>query len=439
MGYNVKLINRTEREAKIKAAVAASTGLEDFWDFRGQKIALKVVRIEVGLPIYRMENYRAYTDQTEYTIRGKKPINYFRTGQETESIQQLQHGILAKLARTGRAGSIIPIVDVLKKEKQRESILITHTGVVVNGNRRLAGMRELLMEPPGCQEFSYVTCMVLPEDALPEEIVDIEAALQAKPETRLDYDWIGDCQLIKKLQSMGRSTAQIGDKLNRKEKEIKNSLQALTEADLYLKEWTKTEGEYSKVREAEQFFKDIPELLQGKTPQLEEGSRVIAWTLFDNKGVLGERLYAFNSTFGKRAADVLDQVASDLDLSLETVSNSPTDGSFDVAIDEESSTVSYEPVIEALRDPARRDEAIDTLIEACKGVIESEKSKKSGSAALKAVTAAHTKLIEVDLSKAAADTHGAIDKQLDAVIKKAAELKGKLAKYKESNAKTPTK
>jgi hypothetical protein len=428
MGYKVKMTNRTVREAKIKAAVAVATETDVFWDFRGQKTKLKVIRIEVGLPIYRMENYRAYTEQKEYTIREKKPGNYFQAGQENESIQQLQHEILAKLARTGREGSITPVIEVLKKERQREPLLMTHTGMMVNGNRRLAAMRELGLEP-GFTEFEYVTCMVLPEDTLPEEIVDIEAALQAKPETRLDYDWVGDCQLIKRLQSMGRSIVQIGDKLNRKEKEIKNSLQALTEAELYLKEWAGSEDEYSKVSDAEQFFKDIPDLLQGKTPQLEQGSRVIAWTLFDNKADLGDRLYAFNSTFGKRAADVLDRVAGDLGLPLETISKPPGDSEFAVDIAEEETTVSYEPVIKALRDPAKREQAVEILIEACKGVIEFEKSKKSGNAALKAVSTAHSKLIEVDLSKADPDTFGAIDKQLDAIIKKSAELKTKVEAY----------
>jgi hypothetical protein len=431
MAYKVQLTNRSVREAKIRAAVAASSESEDFWDFRGQKTRLKVIRVEAALPIYRMENYRAYTEQKEYIVREKKPAGYFQTGQENESVQQLQHEILAKLARTGRDGSIAPVIEVLKKEKQREPLLMTHSGVMVNGNRRLAAIRELALETR-MPAFDYVSCMVLPEDALPEDIIDIEAALQAKPETRLDYDWVGDCQLIKKLQSMGRSIPQIADRLNRKEKEIRNSLQAMAEAEMYLKEWKGSEGEYSRVRDAEQFFNDLPDLLQGKTTQLEEGSRVIAWTLFDNRADLGDRLYAFNTTFGKKAADVLDRVAGDLGLPLEKVSKPTPEGEFAIDIDEDGTMISYEPVINALRDPKKREQAVEALIEACRGVVESEKSKKTGSAALKAVTTAHSKLLEVDLSKADPDTFDAIEKQLDSVLKKAAEIKSKVQGYKQA-------
>src|SRR5262249_34967053 len=157
---------------------------------RSKETPLKVIRIDISLPIYRMENFRTFIDQTEYAVKEKKPNTFFLMGQELESVQQLQHDILDKLARTGRADSITPVIEVLKKEKQRESILITSTGVVVNGNRRLAAMRELWKESKeDYPEFSHVNCMVLPDDTTPEEIVDIEADLQAKPETKLDYDW----------------------------------------------------------------------------------------------------------------------------------------------------------------------------------------------------------------------------------------------------------
>ena len=115
-------------------------------------------------------------------------------------------------------------------------------------------------------------------------------------------------------------------------------------------------------------------------------------------------------------------------------SSGSIEGEFSIAVDDDSSLVSYDPIIEALRDPASREEAVEILIETCQGVIESEKDKKSGSAALKAITTAHSKLLEVDLSRASADTHGAMNKQLDAIIKKATELKGKLEKYKDAKA-----
>jgi hypothetical protein len=430
--YRVKVTNRPERETIIRKSLEASDKEEEFYDFRNRTTLLKIIQVRIDLLIYRTENFRTFTDQKEYIVRERKPPDYFQAGQENETVQQVQHGLLVKLAREGRLDSVVPIIDVLKKERQRERILITQGGVVVNGNRRLAAMRELYADNPGeYAHFSHVDCQVLPPDALPEDIIDIEASLQAKPETKLDYDWIGDCQLINKLVTIhGKgSLPEVARRLNRREKEVRNSLQALTEADLYLKDWAKAEGEYSRVRDGEQLFKDLPALLENKDATLIEGSRVIAWMLYDNRKKLGGRLYGFNLAFGKKAADVLDRVANNLGVPLDEAPVETGEG-FEVALDDNEGAFSYEPVIEALRDPERHSETVETLIDVAEDVVESERNRRSGKAALKAVVDAHAKLVGVDLSKAAADSYAALEKQLDAVISKAGELKEKLSKYK---------
>jgi hypothetical protein len=428
--YQVQMESPAIREAKILASVNASTETRDFYDFRNQKTQLKLVRIASNLLVYRMENFRTYIDQQTYIIREGKPADFFLAGQENESVQQLQHEILAQLARKGRADSIVPVIDVLKIEKQREPILINHRGVVVNGNRRLAGMRELFNEDSSANaEFSHIDCLVLPADTTPEEIIDIEARLQAKPETKLDYDWIGDCLLIQKLLDLGRTTAQVADRLNRKQSEIKNSLAALGEASVYLKDWAKAEGDYTRVRDSEQFFKDIPGLVQGKEEGLADASRVIAWNLFENRDQLDDRLYAFNTVFGKNAADVMDRVAERLGIPLggDAIDD---DGSFEVDVDASETAAAYQPVIDALRDPAKKEEALDVLIEVSRSVLEQERGRKSSGAALKAIIAANTRLSEVDLSRADPSTYVTICRQLEQITKRASDLHAALEKLR---------
>jgi hypothetical protein len=434
MTYQVKLQSAAGREAKIYASVMAREETRDFYDFRNQKTKLPFIRVPEDLLIYRMENFRTYIEQREYVIREKKPLEYFLVGQENESVQQLQHEILAKLARRGVSDSVVPVINVLRTERQREPLLITHRGVVVNGNRRLAGMRELLDEDAAVfADLAYADCLVLPPDATTSEIVDIEAALQAKPETRLDYDWIGDCLLIQRLLDLGKNVEQVADRLNRKPAEVRNSLAALTEANLYLKDWAKAEGEYSRVVDAEQLFNDLPGLIQGKEPALAEASRVIAWNLLENKNELSERLYAFNITIGKQAADVLDRVSSELGIPLEGAA-AEDDGSFAVDVDATDGPSSYQPIIDAFRDTARKDEAVESLIEACRDVVERERGKKSGAAALKAITAANTRLTEVDLGRADKTTYVGIEKQLDQITKRVTDLKETLVKLRDAAA-----
>src|SRR5690606_27619980 len=117
--------------------------------------------------------------------------------------------------------SIANIDEVLVLEGQREAILITSTGVVVNGNRRLSAMRELYAtDPTKYSKFTHVKCAVLPSDASADDIDDVEAALQARPQTKLDYDWIGEAQLVRRQLQKGRSIDQVAAQLRRKSAEI---------------------------------------------------------------------------------------------------------------------------------------------------------------------------------------------------------------------------
>lgn len=429
MSYQIIIVSRAEREARIKKGLAAPVGEFEFHDFRNAPIKLLEIVLGIEVPIYRMENYRTFTDQREYILKEGLSPAYFTAGQEVESVQQVQHNLLATLARRGVADSVVPVIDVLQKEKQREAILITSSGVVVNGNRRLAAMRELLPKEPS---FSHVRCAVLPEDATGDDILNIEAALQAKPETKLEYDWIGDAQLVSRLVTLHKGTAEVARRLDRSEKEIKNAMLALAEADIYLKEWANAEGAYSKVREdAEQLFKDLPKQLEGKDPALQRASRAIAWTLFDNKDKLPGRVYSFNPAFGRLAAEVLDKVASDLGLSTETKAADEDDGGFAVDVGFDEAPISYDAVVDALK--SDKDEAaVDALIEAAQNAVEFARGQKSGQAALKAVQQAHAKLMAVDVQRAALETRAPMRKQLEAIAQLTEALVKKIDAYKDS-------
>ncbi|WP_156397253.1 ParB/RepB/Spo0J family partition protein [Sphingomonas sp. Root50] len=417
MTFSVKVVPRADREAMIKKQLENPQGDEDFYDFRSQKSKLKVIRVDINLPVYRMENFRTYTDQKEYIAKEKLDADYFLKGQELQSVQQKQHDILKKLSET-KKGTVPLIGDVLQKDGQRERLLISSTGVVINGNRRLSAMRELGTE--------YVDCMVLPADATADEIVDIEANLQAKSETKLDYDWIGDAQLINRLVNMGRSPKDIAERLNRTKADIENSLQALAEADIYLKDWADAPGEYSRVRDdAGQLFKDLPKLIAGKDQALQQGSRVIAWTLFENRDKIQGRVYAFNAAIGKLAADVLERMSEELDVSITPSDEDDDESGFEIDFGGETE-VDYAPLIEHLRDDETKDDAIEALVEACQAAIDAQVGKNSTKAALKAITQAHSKLVSVDISTAAPDTYHGMQKQLESIATLVAKLHEKV-------------
>lgn len=118
MPYPVTLIDRAQREAQIDLSLKTSTKFEDFYEFRGAKISLPVVRLPIGLLIYRMENFRTFSEQTEYIATEKKPADLFSAGQESELVQQTQHGILARMAVKSKSDAK-SVLDVLAKSKAR--------------------------------------------------------------------------------------------------------------------------------------------------------------------------------------------------------------------------------------------------------------------------------------------------------------------------------
>jgi hypothetical protein len=418
MTYSTKVTPLSERQALIKKGLATSTKHgETIYDFKGDRYVPPVVSLRIDVPVYRMENCRTFSEQqNEIALKGF-PKDFFEKGQEQNSVQSAQHAILASLAKKGTT-SVSPIVDVLDKDGQREPILVTSTGVVVNGNRRLAAMRELFRREDGSidKRFEYVECAVLPEDTSADEIDDIEASLQARPQTKLDYDWIGDAQLIRRQVNKNRTTREVADQLRRSKPEIENLLQAIDEADLYLSKWLEKPGQYALISsDAEQIFGDLPKRLNGKSAALQDASRLIAWNLLENRDKLAGRLYGYNAAFGKLAPKVLELVAEQLDVNLKGSPRVEEGDDADFSFEVDGGDVeNYAPLFSIFKSDGK-EQAIDALIEACESAIEGEKGRASAGAALKTVSLAHSKLAGVDVSTAGAPTLSPILKQIESI------------------------
>lgn len=423
MNYPISIIPRAERMAVISRRYEASEELgEPIYEFRGGVHRPKVISLPVNLPVYRMENCRAFSAQQTEIAREGLDKNYFAKGQEVASAQMAQHKILAELARRGTE-SVTPIFEVLEKEGQRETILISSSGVVVNGNRRLSAMRELLHQRDGSvdQRFEHVRCAVLPPDTARDEIDDIEADLQARPETKLDYDWIGDARLIRRQVDKGRTTRQVADRLHRSRSEIENVLQALDEADLYLSEWLDKPGEYALLQEGEQIFGDIPKHISRQDSKLKNASRAIAWSIYDNRKRISGRVYRLNRAFGDLAPKTLELLEDRLGLTDDGEEEQPTqadsidDDDFFLDIEDPDEVHDYSGVIQALRNKSGIDEKIDALVDACETAIELDKGQKNEEAALKALVQVNSRVVAIDVTMAGRETLPGVIKQIHSI------------------------
>ncbi|MBF9045463.1 hypothetical protein HKCCE4037_19160 [Rhodobacterales bacterium HKCCE4037] len=419
MTYIVSVRPLSEREAIITKRLKASTEEgETIYEFRSDSYTPKVISLPIDVPVYRMENCRTFSAQQTEIAREGLPKDFFDKGQEQAKAQQAQHTILAKLAKDG-PDSVTPIISVLERDGQRETILITTSGVVVNGNRRLAAMRELVKRKDGSVDnrFTNVMCAVLPADITRDEIDDIEADLQARPQTKLAYDWIGDARLIRRQVSKGRSAKEVADRLRRTKLDIENVLQALDEADLYLSEWVNKPGEYDLLLPGEQIFGDLPKALAKKDANLQNASRAIAWSIYENRDKVGGRVYRLNAAFGKLAPKVLELLEERLELPESEDVDAADEEDFAFDFGDENDPNDYTPIIEALRNPDRKDETVVTLLDACETAIELDKGQKNEEAAIKALAQVNSKVAGVDVSAAGRKTLPGILKQIASIRK----------------------
>lgn len=414
-----------ERAALIEALTAAAIKTVDNWEvYESKPAVLPVISIPIEYPIYRMANGRTQTEQLAYIAEKGLSADWFDIGEENDSAQRVQHSILKRFANDG-TDSIKPIIGELERTGQTEPILITRTGVVVNGNRRLAAMRELFAEPAnGHSGFATIECAVLPV-LTPAQIDDIEVRLQMRPETKLPYGWVNDALKVKKqLASKGKEDL-VARLMNRDRTDVKKTVQALSLADIYLKDWRKAPYDYRLVADGRQFFPDLVSKLKNKEGPLLEANMRIAWMLFDNRSSLGSRIYEFNKVLGEKATEVLESLSGRIEL--DEPEEDQEEDDFEIDLGPQTSASEYGSLIQALDDEERREEVFEELRAVCQTIIDAGKANKSGNSALVAARDANTRLTEIDLTKADPKTFGGLDKQLEQVILRAESLRSKLA------------
>lgn len=146
-----------------------------------------IVALEDDLLLYRVDNGRLAAAIAE-ALTGAETIERLRARESEPATQRLLHHLLLEKARDPR-GPIFAELD--RRACQTEPLLVTASGIVVNGNRRLAAMRDLrARDPQRFVSFSRPLVAVLPEDVDAVELEFAEASLQMAPETKLSYGWI---------------------------------------------------------------------------------------------------------------------------------------------------------------------------------------------------------------------------------------------------------
>lgn len=433
----VTVTDKSDRRAAIDAEVA-STSRQETLPYRGKMEALAVVRLPIQLPVYRMGNGRTQVEQYQYIEEAGLAADFFETGEENVSVQQAQHRILVKLSKDEKG----PIYQELARvAQQRETLIVTADGVVVNGNRRLAAMRELNAEDPKTYSaFSHIDAVILPATATAEDLELLEAELQMTPETKLEYGWIERrLKLRRHAEQLKIPRKRIKETYRfKREEDINTELAQLSLAEEYLEYYLSKPRAYRFVAHSEQLFKNLEEALRGKSGEEAELRRNLGFILAKEAANLGTRVYNFNPIFSHDFEKVATRFAEEEGIKLADPKEPPEVADVDDDGDplgglSNVPTTKFAPLKPIFDDASKSEEVAPKIVEIYQSIRDEKKEEDAKKVALRSVTKAHTLLAGVDLTEADPSTYCGIRAQLNAIDVSATTLLAKLDKLKKGD------
>jgi hypothetical protein len=191
------ITNQHRREAISNSlAVYQSTGQKktESIEYRGKDTPLPVITIKPEFLLLNHDNSRLSAqlfDHPKRSIVQQQP-----TSDEAQKV-------LTELLRSTE--QYPRLRDELKEMGQVYPGLISRDGLLINGNTRVAALREL--GKPG------VEVAVLPEDAVASDFLDLEMALQMRRLTHQDYTFTNGLLLLEKYRSFGHTDKQLAQKM----------------------------------------------------------------------------------------------------------------------------------------------------------------------------------------------------------------------------------
>lgn len=241
-----------KRKAHLAELAASPSPHTQLVPFQGKDMHLKIYSVPIDLPKYRLDNGRTYAAQAEFlATHPEYAKDFFTKDLELDEAQRIQHALLDNMVNEEG------LLDYFKKEKQAESLILTHEGFVVNGNRRLCAMRKLLeLDASKYSYFEHVNIVILPP-ADEKDIDQLEAELQVKPDIKATYTWYALALMIKKRRDEHKLSIDYLSRLYQKEtSEVEELIELLNIAEIYLKE-IGSEGQYHKLQQTFYAFKEF--------------------------------------------------------------------------------------------------------------------------------------------------------------------------------------
>jgi hypothetical protein len=347
--------------------------------FQGSVRDLPVYMVPVVLPCYRLANGRTRAVQAEYRIQHGLPKDFFSDPDSTAALDA-QDELLGRMLEEKN------LIGVLRTEEQTDALVLDNRGYVINGNRRLCAMCRLLVEDPVAYgRFHNVRVVILPT-CTEEDIRELEAQLQIKPDTKAEYSWIDLALMQRQLRNDGKSDQELAKLYGIRTSTVQQSIDMLSLAEDYLSSrgW---DEEYSKISGSNQYA--FEQLLEGRRRLASESMRnaftKLVYLLIDDPK--GGRLYGRISLLATNLGNVVGQLKAEMEVPLHTSEVDVLFGGVEDALSSDCAGV-----VELLDDPTSHDKVREIVKNEVERIDQLGREDKGARFCLKRVVEAHTAL-----------------------------------------------
>lgn len=162
--------------------------------FRGEDNYLKVIRVNPNSLLLNPKNNRLSGQLSD-----SKEKNTVLIDPTSITSQKILHTLLSE------TDQYQDLKEQLKILGQQEPGLITREGLLVNGNTRVAALRDLNVD--------YVEVAVLPSNVVDEDILNLEMSLQVQDLVHQDYTFTNELLLMKRFIDEGGSVKELANKM----------------------------------------------------------------------------------------------------------------------------------------------------------------------------------------------------------------------------------
>lgn len=232
-----------------------------------QSKELNLVELEVDWVRFSTLNHRTRAEQRAEIARTGN-ARLFTEDPLGPRAQGTQYDILSRQA------GFAELKEDLKSRGQQDPAIVTSDGVLINGNRRAAALRSLYVDDDQ-QGAHYVKCLVLPADATPAELVDLETELQIARDFKQDYGWINEAFLIEELfERENKDFARVASRMHREVPDVRSLYEKLQQVH-QLVDLSRGTRQHIDFNDNESAFDELSKHIKNKQPAEAEAVRSV--------------------------------------------------------------------------------------------------------------------------------------------------------------------